>query len=267
VSDRSEKILRPRHPRIFFTAVACVALALAYSPPVARAAGWSSPSRVADASPSPTPSAGSTNNGALMICVAGSGAALGRQYAFTVGAWSGSVPAGPAPGGYCIVGPSLPAGSIATIQQTTSPYNAVSTIAVAPIGQLVSTADLASGTAKVTIGSGATSVTYTDYATTGYVAVCANPYRPFTGTLAFTVNPGNLGPFTVPYGACSPPITVTAGSVVIASFTSICGIYGSTTIPASRQILSNSVSSIVTVVPGDISTQTIVTINSATPCM
>ena len=119
VSHRFREIVRPRRPRKFFAAVAALALALVYSPLVAGAAG--SPSHVAAVTPSPTPSGGSTNNGTLMICAAGSGAAQGRQLTFTVGTWSGSVPAGAPPGGYCIVGPSLPAGSIATIQQTTSP--------------------------------------------------------------------------------------------------------------------------------------------------
>ena len=99
----------------------------------------------------------------------------------------------------------------------------MSSITVAPLGQLVST-NVASETANVTIATGATQVTYTDYATTGYLVVCPTPYQGLpTGTLGFTVNPGNLGPFTVPYGACSQAITVNAGSIVINSFTCIWG--------------------------------------------
>jgi hypothetical protein len=257
-SHRFREILRPRHPRKFFAVAAGLALTLVYSPLVAGATG--SASRVATVAPSPTPSGGPANNGILKICVAGSGAAQGTQFAFTAGTWSGSVRAGPAPGGYCIVGPSLPTGSLATIQQTISPYDAVSSITVAPLGQLVST-NVASGTANVTIGSGATEVTYTDNATTGYLEICANGNGP--NLTQFTVNPGNLGPFAVPLGACSPAITLTSGSTVITGKLG-CVITGSTTIPASRQLSWNGSDTTVTVVGGDISTQTIVTITTST---
>lgn len=200
------------------------------------------------------------NNGTLKICkVAGPGITPGTYFPFTVGTWSGSVPAGPAPGGYCIVGPSLPVGSTATIQEAIPRGDVVSSIVAAPSS---ASTNLATGTATVPIGNGVTEVTYTDYTTTGYLEICKA--GDVQGNFTFYVNPGNLGPFIVPAGACSPAIMVTAGNVVITEQTApIYAIVNSTTIPPPAQGPHNFTSSTVTVVPGNISTETIVTITDA----
>jgi len=83
------------------------------------------------------------------------------------------------------------------------------------------------------------------------------------GSYTFTVNPGALGPFVVPAGACSPAIEVAAGSVTIHEQTAGVDIVACSTIPSAAQqpICNNapagSQNSVVTVVPGDISTMTI----------
>jgi hypothetical protein len=114
----------------------------------------------------------------------------------------------------------------------------------------------------VTVGSGVTEVTYTNQLIkrerTGYLEICkAGDVK---GNFTFTVNPGALGPFTVPAGACSPAIEVMAGNVTITEAPNMFGIVGSATLPASRQGPWNANTSTVAVVPGSISTQTIVTI-------
>jgi hypothetical protein len=203
--------------------------------------------------------------GIFKVCkVAGPGIAVGTPFSFTANGTPFSVPAGPGPGGTCVIGPGFPAGTTVNVVETIPTGVAVSNIsvAVASPGSLVSTNN-ATGTASVIIGSGVTEVTYTDYKTTGYLEICK------TGAAggSFMVQPGNLGPFAVPVGACSPAIQVTAGQVTITETPNSSGtaINGCTTFPSGRLVSCppTSPTVAVTVVPGDIPSETIVTINNA----
>jgi len=206
-----------------------------------------------------------TPMGYLKVCkVAGPGVAVGTSFTFTSGSSKFTVPAGPPPGGTCAIGPSLPVGTNATVIETIPSGDAVSSITVAPPGQLVST-NLATGTATVTIGSGVTEVTYTDYSTMGYLEICKQGDLDTKGNFTFTVNPGNLGPFSVPPGYCSPAIQVTAGQVVITEApTAGIVMSGCATVPASQQGACNlpNQTSTVTVAPGDVSAETIAIIRN-----
>lgn len=198
------------------------------------------------------------DGGILKVCkVAGVGVAVGTPFTFTAGGTTFTVPAGPGPGGTCVVGPTLPVGSTVTVDEAVPPGHLVSSIAVAPPSHLVGAPNLAAGSVDVTIGIGVTEVTFTDKRT-GFVEICKK--GDVTGTFKFTVNPGGLGPFVVPAGACSPAIEVAAGTVVIQETPSP-GIImaGCSTIPAGQQGPCNLgvQSSTVAVVPGDVSTQTI----------
>jgi hypothetical protein len=103
-----------------------------------------------------------TGTGTLKICeAAGSGVAVGTSFTFDVGGKTVTVPAGPAPGGYCVIVGSYSIGSHVTITQHIPTGDTVASIAVAPSGRLVSKT-LATGSAVVAIGSGVTEVTYTD---------------------------------------------------------------------------------------------------------
>ncbi len=207
--------------------------------------------------------------GLLKVCkAAGPGVTVGTPFTFTADSSPPiSVPAGSAPGGTCVLGPSFPVGTNVTVTETIPAGDAVSSITVAPPGQLGST-NLATGTANVTIGSGVTEVTYTDYSTVGYLEICKQGDLDTKGNFTFTVNPGNLGPFSVPPGACSPAIQVTAGQVVITEtptpdlnvIMSNCA-----TIPVSQQgpCDPNAQTSTVTVAPGDVSTETVAIITNA----
>lgn len=213
-----------------------------------------------------------TPPGLLKICkVAGAGVAVGTPFTFTVGSNTlppvpaGPVPAGPGPGGTCVIGPSLPAGTTATVTETPISGYAVSSITVAPPGQLVGTPDLAKGSVNITIGSGVTEVTYTDQAPTGYLEICKKgDLGGKPPSFKFIVNPGNLGPFTVPVGSCSPAIEVAAGQVVITELpTPHIRMYKCDTIPVTQQVLPCDLihqKSTVIVAPGDVSTQTIANI-------
>ena len=110
-----------------------------------------------------------------------------------------------------MVGPSYPVGTQVAMTEAVPAGTTVSSIAVEPKPRLVST-NLAGGGAVVMIGTGVTEVTYIDERT-GFVEICKK--GDVGGSFTFTVNPGNLGPFTVPAGACSPAINVAAGTVTI----------------------------------------------------
>lgn len=199
------------------------------------------------------------DNGILKVCkVAGPGIAVGTPFTFTAGSATLTIPAGPAPGGTCVVGPSVPVGSTVTVAETIPAGDTVSSITVAPPGQLVGTPNLAGGSASVAIGAGVTEVTFTDEKRTGFLEICKAGR--LTGSFTFTVNPGGLGPFVVPAGACSPAIEVPAGPVVIAELPAAGVVMvGCNTLPTNRQGVCNfsEETSVVTVVPGDISSMTI----------
>ena len=112
-------------------------------------------------------SPGGCGLGLIKVCkVAGPGVPVGTPFAFTVGSTAITVPAGAAPAGTCVDGPSLPVGTAVIVTETIPAGDAVSSITAAPPAQLVNV-NLATGTANVTVGSGVTAVTYTN--------ICANP--------------------------------------------------------------------------------------------
>lgn len=198
------------------------------------------------------------DGGILKVCkVASTGITVGTSFSFTAGSSTFTIPAGPAPGGYCVVGPTFPVGTNVTVTETIPAGDLVSNIAVAPPGQLIGVPNLAGGSVTVTIGSGVTEVTFTDKRT-GFVEICKAGR--VTGTFTFTVNPGGLGPFIVPAGACSPAIEVAAGSVIIHETPVTGAVMAScAAIPAANQLACDiaAQTSTVNVVPGDVSTMTV----------
>jgi hypothetical protein len=193
--------------------------------------------------------------GLLKICkVAGPGIAVGTPFIFSAGSATFSVPAGPPPGGTCVSGPQLPVGSPVTVSETIPRGDTVSSISVAPAGQVIGAPNLAGGSVDVTMGSGVTEVTFTDKRT-GFVEICKS--GDVLGSFTFTVTPGNVGPFTVPAGACTAPIEVVPGQITITETTPGVVIAGCSTFPAGQQVSCNSPNSVVTVAPGDISAETV----------
>jgi hypothetical protein len=196
--------------------------------------------------------------GILKVCkVAGTGITVGTPFTFTAGSSTIAVPAGPPPGGTCMIGPLLPVGLSVTVTETIPPGDTVSSITVAPAKQLLGAPNLAGGSVNVSIGSGVTVVTFTDKRT-GFLEICKRGN--VTGNFSFSVNPGGLGPVVVPAGACSPPIEVVAGTVQIDELLRAgTGMAGCATFPPGRQGPCNpgGQTSTVTVVPGDVSAETI----------
>jgi hypothetical protein len=199
--------------------------------------------------------------GLLKICkVAGPGVPVGQVFTFTAGSTTVSVPAGPAPGGFCAVGPFLPVGSTVTVTENVPSGIQVSNIDVQPATQLVGTPNLANGTVNILIGAGVTETTYTD-TLGGYIEICK--VGGLSGNYSFTVNPGNRGPFVIPSGACTPAIPVPAGQVVISEAPHPgVAMAGCSTFPAAQQGSCNlaAQTSTITVAPGGINTQTVATI-------
>jgi hypothetical protein len=222
------------------------------------------------------PCNGATDNqkcGILKGCkVAGFGVPVGTLFTFAhtdpYGSGTATIPAGPAPGGYCKHGDPLPIGTTVVIKETPIPAGlSVSDITVTPASQLVSM-NLSTGMVTVKIGPGVTEVTYIDHSLKGgYLEICKQGLAaaaPMTGNFAFTI-PGVPGTIVIPVGACSPPIEVPAGPVTITE-TPMPGIQlaSCTAFPASNGPcqVTGPWTVKVNVVAGGLSTQTIATITN-----
>jgi hypothetical protein len=202
------------------------------------------------------------NTGILKLCkVAGPGVAVGTQFSFFDGTSTVKVPAGPAPGGYCVVDPSIFAvGTSVNVVETIPTGDAVSSIAVN--GQPAP--NPSSGTVNLTIGSGVNEVTFTDQVLTGYLEICkqlTNATPPASYTFSFVVTPGNLGSIVVPSNACLPAIQLPVGQYVIQELSDPdYPLVGCSALPASQQVGPCNLSGgslTVNIAAGGISTQTI----------
>ncbi|HEY8699300.1 MAG TPA: hypothetical protein VIM02_16970 [Rhizomicrobium sp.] len=174
----------------------------------------------------------------LKLCkAAGLGVTVGTPFAFTVNGNPLTIPAGPAPGGYCVVAGSFAQNAPVLVQETGPLGYTVANITVAPPTSLVGMPDLLNRKVQLSMGNGATDVTFTDEKTkgeTGYLEICKRGH--VVGNFSFTITPGNIGPIVVPAGVCSPAIKVYGGSVTIHE-TPVPNtvMTGCATIPANRQ--------------------------------
>jgi hypothetical protein len=197
--------------------------------------------------------------GILKICkVAGPGVAVGTPFVFYPG--NITVPAGPAPGGTCVVGPSFPVNSYVTVGENIPVGDTVTNIDVAPSGRIKFGPNLGAGSVTIQIGTGVTEVTFTNKRT-GFIEICKRGH--VKGNFTFFVNPGGFGPFVVPAGGCSPAIEVPAGTITVTEvITSGTTMIGCATIPVGQQGPCNlgTQTSTVNVSAGDVSAQTIVLI-------
>jgi hypothetical protein len=220
--------------------------------------------------------------GAVKLCkVAGLGVPLGTSFTFN---WSDpgphplvTIPAGPAPGGNCVMG-KLPIGTTVTIQETNfAPLgDAVANIDVTPASSIVTPPgiNLPAGTVTVKVNTGVTEVTYTDHSLkAGYLEICKQGVAgaaPMSGNFTFTIPSGVPGSVTVKPGFCSPPIEVWAGHVTILEIapsgtimTTCSSFPPGTLIHCNPNTPPHSGGSVtVNVAPGSLSTQTVVTVTN-----
>ncbi|MDQ4090309.1 MAG: hypothetical protein M3163_08400 [Actinomycetota bacterium] len=142
----------------------------------------------------------------LKVCkVGGTGIAVGTEFNFVAGGERLSVPAGPAPGGYCVIVGSFPVGADVAVSEQAPRGTQVSAIEIAPKSRLVGTPNLPGGAVVVRIGAGFTEATFTNQAVQPAV------------TTTTTVPPNTVSPSTtttVPPSTTTtvPPSTTTTGS-------------------------------------------------------
>jgi uncharacterized repeat protein (TIGR01451 family) len=197
--------------------------------------------------------------GSLKVCkVAGPGVAVGTIFSFTAGMSQLEVPAGPGPGGYCVMAlRTFPLNSLILVQELGQTGYITTGIAVAPDSRRVGTPNLSAGSVRILIGTGVTEVTYTNKGPTGFLEICKQGN--VDGIFSFAINPGNIGPISIPAGACSSAIEVSAGALVITEAQRTGSVLNACfTIPADREVScrTENQTSTVTVPAGDISTQT-----------
>lgn len=204
----------------------------------------------------------------LKVCkVAGDGVAIGAPFTFDAGGNTVTVPAGPAPKGYCqvVVSQGFPTGVPVIVKENiNNNVFTVTAISATPAASQTSV-DLAQATIGVTLGAGVSEVTFTNKRTKGFIEICKKVSGLPYGSYTFTVN--GAGSYTVPANACLPPIEVDAGVVSITE-TSVGPfvISACDTFPAAQcTVNSNQHSVDVNVVGGDVSTQTVVNITNS-PC-
>jgi hypothetical protein len=220
---------------------------------------------------------GTTQCGNLKLCkVAGPGVASGTPFTFNYtsvpASGTASIPAGPAPGGFCKLSTSVPDGTLVNLTEVLPAGDIVSNIAAEPPGDLVAS-NLGAGTASVRVGPGVTEVTYTDEnqkEETGYLEICKQ-YNGSSTTApppsaTFNITGASSGPVVVPVGACSPALEVPAGTVTITEVPIAGSVMSScSTIPASDQVscVPGAWTDTVTVAPGNIPNQTIAFITNS----
>jgi Nidogen-like len=197
----------------------------------------------------------------LKICkVAGSGVPVGTPVIFAVGNRHITVPAGPAPGGYCVLVPgSFTQGNQVTVTEQIPNTMSVTNIRSAPAGRLV-TKSVPHGTVTVNLGSGVTETTFTDTVVrgTGYVEICNSAAAGTTGHYTFTYDGQAIN---VPVGACSPSVKVHAGALTIQEKPKANSTFSTCKVsPNGSRLLQCNQSTrtaVVAIVPGDLSTETI----------
>jgi hypothetical protein len=136
----------------------------------------------------------------LKICkVAGPGVVVGTDFTFSAGSVVATVPAGPAPGGYCTVVGSFPVAARLSVSEVVPRGLEVAAISVAPPARLVGAANPSGGSVVVRIGPGVTETTFTNQATPAAVAP--------TSTV-----PLSSAPTTTP-----PPLTAPATTTTVPS--------------------------------------------------
>ena len=175
--------------------------------------------------------------------------------------------------GTCSAPFQVPSGT-ATVVETAVPFAQVTGITTIPATRLNS-ADLATGTADVSVPAGdisaTTTVTYQNKEVTGFVEVCkkAETGSNLTGSFTFTIT-GAMGfsqQTTVPVGACSNSIQVPAGQVHVAetgdAATYVTAITAQPSSALHNADLTNA-SADLDVAAGDVSAESIITFTNST---
>jgi hypothetical protein len=183
----------------------------------------------------------------LKICkVAGDGVAVGSTFTFSVGATTVSVPAGPAPGGYCAVAGSFPVAANLVVSESVPRGLEVAAISVEPPARLVGVANPSGGTVVVRIGSGVTEAVFTNRASPPTVVAPTTTTTPSSGVSPTSVVPlptttstrPGVAPTTVPPAPTTtvPPAPATTSPPTLATSTTVAPSTTTTTRPCTSMV-------------------------------
>jgi len=213
-----------------------------------------------------SPAAATATTGVLEICKTATGPGVSGTFDFTVSGHTGTITV---PVGQCSAPITVTAGQVTVTEAARAGFQLAS-VASLPAGTLVSS-DLAARAATVNVAVGdvanQTIVTFSNKAVEkGYLEVCKKAATGTTlgGSFAFTVTAaGSTYSVTAPVGGCSMPLALPAGTATVteavrsdAELTAI-EVAPTGRLVGSPNLTTRSVT--VTIVAGDIATQTIVT--------
>lgn len=204
----------------------------------------------------------------LKVCkVAGEGVRVGEEFVFGAkpagGKESVSIPAGPGPGGWCQVVGTYEPGSQVVVQERIPGGYGVDGISVVPAGAQLSQV-VGEGKVTVRLGKGVTEVTIVDSKRTGYIEICKTGGRDAAYEFSYAGRDGAVRKVRVPAGACSPALEVPAGELAITELLPEAQMRAVEVWPAARLVKVEAPQGRVRVQvpPGDISTQTIISISN-----
>jgi hypothetical protein len=217
----------------------------------------------ASAAPDPT--------GTLEICKVASGRGVTGTFGFTIQGRQGTIEV---PVGGCSLPITLPTGA-ANVTEVARPGFSVAAIAAAPSGRLVQSST-AARTARVAIVAGGVSnqtiLTFTNKATPkGWLEVCKAKVDGDSLSGNFNVTVSQTGSptqtVTVPVGGCSRPLQLLVGNATLTEVARTGSqLVGISARPSNRLVDSDvgARTAIVSIVGGDLATQTIVTFTNKT---
>ncbi|ESQ74592.1 hypothetical protein [Asticcacaulis sp. AC402] len=200
----------------------------------------------------------------LKICkVAGPGVTPKTGFTFATSTSIGidgsvTVPAGPGPGGYCAIVGGFPIGTVVTAKETSPGGYAVTDISIA-MPKDSDQVDLPGKTASIVTVAGVNEITYVNELRTGFIEICKK--GDVSGDFIFEIDDVQV---TVPAQACSPALQVSSGMHTVVETTTGANIMSCEAYPNVAVACPPGGNSItVEVRPGDIASQTILTVTNA----
>jgi len=199
----------------------------------------------------------SSTPGQVQVCkVAGTGITAGTNFAFTLTAngqpKTVTVAAGAAPAGTCVSAGNYSVGTMLELRETAQTGVTTSSIAVTPAGAQQGTSDLPGRGATVVVGSGMTTVTFTNAnatpPATGTLVICKVGGTGITAGTNFSFTAGaqtaTIAAGAAPNGTCGSALTLPAGAVTVteaaATGTSVQSIAGTPATPTNINLTTRS---------------------------
>jgi hypothetical protein len=186
--------------------------------PTTGKGGHASDYRVSTLTPCPPPA----TPGHVEVCkVADVGVAMGTNFTFALTANGQSksvvVAAGPAPNGTCAPAGDFRVGTTVDVHEMPQTDIRTTGIVVSPAGAQQGLSDLDDGDASIIVGTGSTTLTFTNRGPTGTLVICKVGGTGVTAGTNFTFNAGGqtqtVAAGAAPNGTCGNALTVGAGAL------------------------------------------------------